>query len=96
MTKQQLIDKFARERKIPLKIAKKVVDTFFDEISRCLTEQDRIEIRGFGVFTSRNYEAYKGRNPKTGETVQVKPKKMPHFKAGKALKLRINNGYYKK
>jgi integration host factor subunit beta len=51
---------------------------------------DRIEIRGFGSFTVREYKAYKGRNPKTGENIDVRPKKLPFFKVGKDLKGMVN------
>ena len=96
MTKQQLIDHFAREKNISLKIAKNLVDTFFNEIIRSLSKEDRVEIRGFGTFKVKKYCGYEGRNPKTGESVLVKPKKMPHFKVGKDLKFRLNNGLFRK
>jgi integration host factor subunit beta len=57
-----------------------------------LMKGDRIEIRGFGSFVNRSYEAYKGRNPRTGEVIEVKDKKLPFFKVGKELKEEINRG----
>jgi integration host factor subunit beta len=53
---------------------------------------DESEIRGFGSFTVREYGAYAGKNPKTGNRVQVKPKRLPYFKVGKELKARVNRG----
>ena len=63
----------------------------FNEVPAVLASGERVEIRGFGVLTVRKYEAYNGRNPKTGEAIKVKPKKLPFFKCGKELKERVNN-----
>ncbi len=60
-----------------------VVDIFFEEISQRLTEGGRVELRGFGAFSTREREARKGRNPRTGETVDVPAKRVPYFKPGK-------------
>ena len=57
-----------------------------------LKSGERIEIRGFGSFEIRNYKAYEGRNPRTGNPVEVQPKRLPFFKVGKELKERVNNG----
>lgn len=57
-----------------------------------LNNEGRIEIRGFGSFVVKEYKAYTGRNPKTGETIQVKDKKLPFFKVGKELRERVDNG----
>ena len=59
---------------------------FFDEISNTLTNNDRVEIRDFGIFKVKHYDGYTGHNPKTGEPIKVKPKKRPFFKCGKELK----------
>ena len=67
-----------------------VVDTFFNEMADELAEGGRIEIRGLCSFFVREYSAYTGRNPRTGERVKVKPKKLPFFKAGKELKERVD------
>ena len=72
--------------KIPATAAKVIVDTIFDSMRESLEKGEGIEIRGFGSFVVRHYGAYKGRNPKTGETVDVPPKKLPYFKVGKELK----------
>lgn len=70
--------------------AEAVVEVFFDEISKALANGDRVEIRGFCSFLVRQYKRYAGRNPKTGEIIGVKPKKLPFFKCGKELKERVD------
>lgn len=67
-----------------------VVDIFFDEITQRLAEGGRIELRGFGAFSTREREARVGRNPRTGETVDVPAKRVPYFKAGKEIRQRLN------
>jgi integration host factor subunit beta len=63
---------------------------FFDSMSEALVKGDRVEIRGLCSFYNKEYKTYKGRNPKTGERVQVAPKKLPFFKCGKELKERVD------
>ena len=70
--------------------AKKVVDLFFDEMSNALANGDRVEIRGLCSFYVKHYNAYTGRNPKTGEQTRVKSKKLPFFKVGKELQERVD------
>ena len=70
--------------------AKKVVDLFFNEISNALANGDRVEIRGFCSFYVKDYKAYTGRNPRTGEQARVKAKKLPFFKCGNELKERVD------
>lgn len=67
-----------------------VVDIFFDEITQRLAEGGRVELRGFGAFSTRDREARTGRNPRTGEAVDVPAKRVPYFKAGKEIKKRLN------
>lgn len=67
-----------------------VVDIFFDEISERLAEGGRVELRGFGAFSTREREARTGRNPRTGEAVDVPAKRVPYFKAGKEMRRRLN------
>ncbi len=67
-------------------IARETVNLFFDSIKATLAAGDRVEIRGFGSFHVKEYEGYTGRNPKTGENVQVDPKKLPVFRPGRELK----------
>ncbi|MGY6550655.1 MAG: integration host factor subunit beta [Erythrobacter sp.] len=69
-----------------------VVDIFFDEIAQRLAEGGRVELRGFGAFSTREREARTGRNPRTGETVEVSAKRVPYFKAGKEIRERLNAG----
>lgn len=69
-----------------------VVDIFFDEISQRLAEGGRVELRGFGAFSTREREARQGRNPRTGEAVHVPAKRVPYFKAGKEMRRRLNEG----
>lgn len=85
MNKSELIQSLANKLNVPVEDAALIVDTFFESMREALLRGDRIEIRGFGSFKIKQYEGYTGRNPKTGESVQVKPKKMPFFKAGKGL-----------
>jgi integration host factor subunit beta len=72
------------------KKARGVVDGFFDELSNALGRGDRVQIRGFCSFSVRHYKSYSGRNPKTGEPIQVAPKKLPFFKCCKELKERVD------
>ena len=67
-----------------------VVDTFFDEIAKRLAEGGRVELRGFGAFSTRERNARSGRNPRTGETVEVPAKRVPYFKPGKEMRERLN------
>ena len=86
MNKTNLIKQVSERNKIQLNVAKVIVDTIFNGMSESLEKGQRIEIRGFGTFVVRHYRAYKGRNPKTGESVDIPPKKLPCFKVGKELK----------
>ena len=69
----------------------KVVDIFFEEITARLAEGGRVELRGFGTFSTRQREARTGRNPRTGESVSVPAKKVPYFKPGKEMRERLNS-----
>ncbi len=77
---------------LPQKRVEQAVDVIFEEISAALERGDRVELRGFGAFSVREREARRGRNPRTGEAVDVPAKRVPFFKAGKELRMRINNG----
>jgi integration host factor subunit beta len=68
-----------------------VVDIFFEEITNRLAEGGRVELRGFGTFSTRQREARTGRNPRTGEAVAVPTKKVPYFKPGKEMRERLNS-----
>ncbi len=90
MTKSQLIMRIAEEAKLPKGRAEAVVNAVFDAMISALRRDEGVEIRGFGSFTVRHYKSYKGRNPRTGDSVHVAPKRLPYFKVGKELKRRIN------
>ena len=70
--------------------ASKIVDLFFDQMAAALEKGDRVEIRGLCSFYVKKYEGYVGRNPKTGETIEIAPKKLPFFKCGKGLRDRVH------
>ena len=90
MTKLKLIDTLRDECQISKKEAATIVDLFFNEMANALAEGDRVEIRGLCSFFVKEYDSYKGRNPMTGERVQVAPKKLPFFKCGQELKRRVD------
>ena len=68
----------------------RVVDVFFDEVGKRLAEGGRVELRGFGAFSTRTRDARRGRNPRTGESVEVPGKRVPYFKPGKEMHTRLN------
>jgi integration host factor subunit beta len=90
MNKSQLIERIAKEEGITIKNAASVVNVVFDSMAESLSKGDRVEIRGFGSFKVKSYDSYQGRNPKTGEIIQVKEKKLPYFKVGKEMKERVD------
>ncbi len=90
MNKLELINMLKNESQISKKEAATVVDIFFGKISEALAADDRVEIRGLCSFFVKEYQSYKGRNPRTGETVDVAPKRLPFFKCGKELKDRVD------
>lgn len=92
MTKSELIEKISEGLKLPAGKAEAIVNCVFDSMVKALERGEGIEIRGFGSFTVREYKAYEGRNPRTGETVHVAPKRLPFFKVGKDLREKVNAG----
>ena len=90
MNKLELIAMLKNECSLSKKEAATVIDLFFESMSEALARGDRVEIRGLCSFYVKEYESYKGRNPKTGESVQVGSKKLPFFKCGKNLKERVD------
>jgi len=86
MTKLDLIEALAGKENMTEKQAKDIINQIINGFKDSLKKGDRIEIRGFGSFSVREYKAYAGRNPKTGKDVDVRPKKVPFFKVGKELK----------
>lgn len=92
MNKSELVDALGKREGLTEKQAADVVSLIFKGFSDQLKNGGRIEIRGFGSFVVRDYGSYTGRNPKTGGTIQVDPKKLPFFKVGKELRERVNSG----
>jgi integration host factor subunit beta len=90
VNKAELATEVAKRTKVSQKVAKVVVDSVFEEMVKALKKGERVEIRGLGSFVIRNYGSYQGRNPKTGVTVTVLPKRLPYFKVGKELKERVD------
>ena len=90
MNKVQLIQALKNATNLSRSKAASVVDIFFNEMAEALANGDRVEIRGFCSFFVKEYGSYTGRNPKTGERVKIKPKKLPFFKVGKELKERVD------
>ena len=92
MNKSELIEALSQDIDIPHREAAAITNTIIETMTEALAEGDSIEIRGFGSFVIKNYSSYEGRNPKTGEKIQVKPKKLPFFKVGKDLREQVNKG----
>jgi integration host factor subunit beta len=90
MNKAQLIEALAKDENITLKKAEMVVNAIFENMADALVQKERIEIRGFGSFRVKFYNGYKGRNPKTGDLINVDGKKLPFFKVGKELRERVD------
>lgn len=91
MTKSELIEHIAsRQTQLSLKDVELAVKTIIEQMSQTLATGERIEIRGFGSFSLHYREPRLGRNPKTGETVQLNGKYVPHFKPGKEMRERVN------
>lgn len=90
MTKADLIDEVSRVAELTRKDSEVIVESIFDSVVRSLRVGDKIEIRGFGSFRTRQRKARVGRNPKTGDRVEVPPKKIPYFKPSKELKDLVN------
>ena len=92
MTKADLIEEVSRVVEMTRKESEVIVEAIFDSIVRSLRGGDKIEIRGFGSFRTRQRKPRTGRNPKTGEKVEVPAKKIPFFKPSKELKDLVNEG----
>ena len=90
MNKSELIKNLSEQSNISMEESTLVVNTFVDSMKDALLEGDRVEIRGFGSFKVKEYGSYAGRNPRTGEKVEVDPKRLPFFRAGKELKEYLN------
>jgi integration host factor subunit beta len=90
LTKAELVEEVARVTQLTKKQAEEIVNTVFHTIVDSLRSGRKIELRGFGSFRIRNRGARIGRNPKTGDKVEVPPKRIPYFKPGKELKEQLN------
>ena len=91
MIRSELIQKIADENPhLTQRHVERIVNTVFEEIIEALSRGDRVELRGFGAFSVKSRDARTGRNPRTGESVQVEDKKVPFFRTGKLLRDRLN------
>ena len=86
MNKSDLIEALAAKENLTDKQATDIINQILKGFTDTMKKGDKIEIRGFGIFTVREYESYKGRNPKTGKKIEVRQKKLPFFKVGKDMK----------
>lgn len=91
MNKSDLIKYLSETQKLPVDEASVVVDSFFDALRAALVEGKRVEIRGFGSFSVKQYGSYTGRNPRSGETVAVAPKRLALFRPSNELKKLLNS-----
>ena len=91
MIRSELLQALAKANpELRIDDVERIVDVFFDEIAQRLADGGRVELRGFGAFSTREREPRKGRNPRTGESVEVPGKKVPFFKPGKEMRARLN------
>jgi len=90
MNKSELVAVLSEKENLTEKKATEIINLVFSGFARTLKDGGRIEIRGFGSFSVRDYRAYEGRNPKTGEKTPVIAKRLPFFKVGKELKERVD------
>ncbi len=91
MTKSELIQRLAEKNPhLYHRDVERIVATIFDEITNALARGDRVELRGFGAFSVKQRDARQGRNPRTGDSVDVSEKYVPFFKTGKQLRERLN------
>jgi integration host factor subunit beta len=92
MTKADLVEEVSKVTELTRKDSEVIVDTLFESVIKALRTGDKLEVRGFGSFRVRQRNARVGRNPKTGEKVEVPAKRVPYFKPSKELKDLINDG----
>jgi integration host factor subunit beta len=91
MIRSELVQLLARDHSdLATRDIEKIVDVFFEEIIARLIANGRVELRGFGAFSTRDRDARQGRNPRTGEAVAVDAKRVPYFKPGKEMRARLN------
>lgn len=90
MNKLELISALKADSDISKAEAAKIIQLFFESMSDAMAQGERVEIRGLCSFFVKTYRSYTGRNPKTGQRVQIRPKKLPFFKSGKELRERVD------
>jgi len=90
MNKSELIEELSMRMALHPKKAESMVNTILNSMVKAMKDNRRVEIRGFGSFVMRDYKPYIGRNPKSGEKIQVKEKTLPFFKSGKDMRDRVN------
>ncbi|MBU1117322.1 MAG: integration host factor subunit beta [Bacteroidetes bacterium] len=90
MNKSECIEAVATKTGISAREAQQAVETILESMADALIKGDRVEIRGFGCFTVKDYDSYTGRNPKTGEKIVIQSKKLPVFKVGQYLAKLVN------
>ena len=91
LIRSELVQKLAEDHPdLTVREIERVVSAFFDSITAQLQKDGRVELRGFGAFSTRGRDARKGRNPRTGEAVDVEAKRVPYFKPGKEMRERLN------
>lgn len=90
MNKLELISALKNDSDISKSEAAKIIQLFFESMSDAMAQGERVEIRGLCSFFVKTYQSYTGRNPKTGQRVQIRPKKLPFFKSGKELRERVD------
>ena len=91
MNKSELVKVLAEKSKISVEDAEMVVQSLISGMKEALVSGGKVEIKGFGSFKMKHYEGYQGRNPRTGDLIDVAPKDMPFFRAGKDLRKLLNN-----
>lgn len=92
MNKSERIEALSQELSFSINVTQNILETILDTIAEKLVAGENVEIRGFGSFSVRQYDSYIGRQPKTGEKIEVKPKKLPFFKVGKELREAVDAG----
>ena len=91
MIRSELVQQLVQDNPgLATREVEQIVSIFFDEITDRLSADGRVELRGFGAFSTRARDGRTGRNPRTGETVEVEPKRVPYFKPGKEMRARLN------
>lgn len=91
MIRSELVQQLVQDNPgLTIREVEKIVAVFFDEITARLAQDGRVELRGFGAFSTRARDGRSGRNPRTGETVEVEAKRVPYFKPGKEMRARLN------